>query len=150
MDIAYIKTPIGVIEIVGDGESITKLDLFEDKTYFENENLPQYILNCKKQLLQYFSGKRKTFDLKLKPKGTEFQLKVWNELLKIPYGETVSYSDIAKNIGKPKASRAVGNAVNKNPIFIIIPCHRVIGKSGSLVGFAYGLDKKEYLLNLEK
>ena len=150
MDIAYIKTPIGVIEIVGDGESITKLDLFEDKAYFENENLPQYILNCKKQLLQYFSGKRKTFDLKLKPKGTEFQLKVWNELLKIPYGETVSYSDIAKNIGKPKASRAVGNAVNKNPIFIIIPCHRVIGKSGSLVGFAYGLDKKEYLLNLEK
>ena len=150
MDIAYIKTPIGVIEIVGDGESITKLDLFEDKTYFENKNLPQYILNCKKQLLQYFSGKRKTFDLKLKPKGTEFQLKVWNELLKIPYGETVSYSDIAKNIGKPKASRAVGNAVNKNPIFIIIPCHRVIGKSGSLVGFAYGLDKKEYLLNLEK
>lgn len=150
MDIAYIKTPIGVIEIIGDGESITKLDLFEDKTYFENENLPQYILDCKKQLLQYFSGKRKTFDLKLKPKGTEFQLKVWNELLKIPYGETVSYSDIAKNIGKPKASRAVGNAVNKNPIFIIIPCHRVIGKSGSLVGFAYGLDKKEYLLNLEK
>lgn len=150
MDIAYIKTPIGVIEIIGDGESITKLDLFEDKTYFENKNLPQYILNCKKQLLKYFSGKRKTFDLKLKPKGTEFQLKVWNELLKIPYGETVSYSDIAKNIGKPKASRAVGNAVNKNPIFIIIPCHRVIGKSGSLVGFAYGLDKKEYLLNLEK
>ena len=150
MDIAYIKTPIGVIEIIGDGESITKLDLFEDKTYFENENLPQYILDCKKQLLQYFSGKRKTFDLKLKPKGTEFQLKVWNELLKIPYGETVSYSDIAKNIGKPKASRAVGNAVNKNPIFIIIPCHRVIGKSGSLVGFAYGIDKKEYLLNLEK
>ena len=150
MDIAYIKTPIGVIEFVGDGESITKLDLFEDKTYFENENLPQYILNCKKRLLQYFSGKRKTFDLKLKPKGTDFQLKVWNELLKIPYGETVSYSDIAKNIGKPKASRAVGSAVNKNPIFIIIPCHRVIGKNGSLVGFAYGLDKKEYLLNLEK
>src|SRR5699024_8750818 len=114
--------------------------------YIEIES-PDYINECKKQLLEYFNGERKVFDLKLNPKGTEFQKKIWNELIKIPYGETKSYSEIAKNIGNPKACRAVGNANNKNPIGICIPCHRVIGKNGSLTGYAGGIDKKEYLLN---
>ncbi len=147
MDIGYFKSPIGYIYIEGEKGYITKIQLCDE--YIEIESL-DYINECKKQLLEYFDGKRKVFDLKLNPKGTEFQKKVWNELIKIPYGETKSYSEIAKNIGKPKACRAVGNANNKNPIVICIPCHRVIGKNGSLTGYACGIDKKEYLLNIEK
>ncbi len=103
----------------------------------------------KAQLLEYFQGQRKTFDLPLMPDGTAFQKQVWTELLKIPYGETRTYSDIAIAIGRPNASRAVGNAINKNPIAIIIPCHRVIGKDGNLRGYAGGLELKEMLLRLE-
>lgn len=101
------------------------------------------------EIKEYLEGKRKTFDVPLAPKGTAFQQKVWNALRTIPYGETRSYSEIAEMIGNPKACRAVGMANNKNPIIIMIPCHRVIGKNGSLVGYACGLEKKEYLLNLE-
>lgn len=100
--------------------------------------------------MEYFNGQRKSFDLPLNPKGTEFQKKVWNALLNIPYGSTCSYKDIAVNIGNEKACRAVGGANNKNPIFIIIPCHRVIGKNGSLVGYGGGLDIKLKLLELEQ
>ena len=99
---------------------------------------------------EYFSGERKKFDLPLYFEGTEFQKSVWNELRKIPYGTTVSYKDIAEGINNEKAVRAVGNANNKNKIMIIVPCHRVIGKNGKLVGFAGGLDKKEFLLEHEK
>lgn len=102
-----------------------------------------------KELDEYFEGKRKTFDIELAPEGTDFQKKVWSELLKIPYGETCTYKDIATAIGNPNASRAVGGANNKNPIPIIVPCHRVIGANKSLVGYAYGLEVKKYLLNLE-
>ncbi|MDR2964184.1 MAG: methylated-DNA--[protein]-cysteine S-methyltransferase [Treponema sp.] len=101
------------------------------------------------QLDEYFSKKRKTFNLPLSLNGTEFQLKVWNTLQKIPYGETCSYGELAKMIGNPKASRAVGMANNKNPVVIIIPCHRVIGADGSLTGYAGGLDIKKILLGLE-
>ena len=103
-----------------------------------------------KQFDEYFSGKRKTFDLPLNPKGSEFQKKVWKELKKIPYGETRTYKEIAAAIGNPDAARAVGNANNKNPIAIIIPCHRVIGSNRRLIGYAGGIDKKEILLKLEK
>ena len=101
------------------------------------------------QLSEYFSGKRKTFNLPLLLKGTDFQKQVWQALLKIPFGETRSYKQIAETIGNPKAVRAVGMANNKNPFLIIVPCHRVIGANGKLVGYAVGLDKKEYLLRLE-
>ncbi|MDE5778407.1 MAG: methylated-DNA--[protein]-cysteine S-methyltransferase [Lachnospiraceae bacterium] len=101
------------------------------------------------EIKEYLEGKRKTFDIPLAPNGTAFQQKVWNALLTIPYGETRTYSEIAEMIGNPKACRAVGMANNKNPIIIMIPCHRVIGKNGSLVGYACGLETKEYLLNLE-
>lgn len=105
---------------------------------------------CAAQLREYFDGKRKIFDLPLKPEGTEFQLKDWNALREIPYGETRSYKDIAFAIGNPKACRAVGTANHNNPISIIIPCHRVIGSDGSLTGYGGGLDKKTYLLELEQ
>ena len=108
------------------------------------------IKNTKQQLDEYFAGKRKKFDIPIKLEGTDFQIKVWKELLKIPYGETCSYLDIAKRIGNPKASRAVGMANNKNKIIIIVPCHRVIGSNKKLVGYACGLDVKEKLLELEK
>ena len=101
------------------------------------------------QLSEYLKGKRKTFDLPFKMRGTQFQLQVWNALLDIPYGETRSYKQIAEAIGNPKAVRAVGMANNRNPLLIIVPCHRIIGKNGSLVGYAGGLDKKEFLLRLE-
>lgn len=110
----------------------------------------ELIKNTKQQLDEYFAGKRKKFDIPIKLEGTDFQMKVWKELLKIPYGETCSYLDIAKRIGNPKASRAVGMANNKNKIIIIVPCHRVIGSNKKLVGYACGLDVKEKLLELEK
>ena len=106
--------------------------------------------DIQKQLTEYEKGSRKVFDLPLHLKGTEFQLKVWNALLEIPYGETRSYQQIAQRIGQPKALRAVGGACNRNPIGIIVPCHRVIGKNGKLTGYAGGLFYKELLLNHEK
>ena len=102
------------------------------------------------QLNEYFTGKRKDFDLPLAPSGTHFQQKVWAQLQKIPYGQTRSYKDIAQSVGSPKGFRAVGMANNKNPIAIVIPCHRVIGADGSLVGYGGGLDMKQSLLDLEK
>ena len=102
------------------------------------------------QLSEYLKGKRKTFDLPFKMRGTLFQEQVWNALLDIPYGETRSYKQIAEAIGNPKAVRAVGMANNRNPLLIIVPCHRVIGKNGSLVGYGEGLEMKEFLLRLEK
>ena len=108
------------------------------------------IKKANKQLQEYFSGKRKIFDLPLAPTGTEFQQKVWSSLRKIPYGTTNSYKEIAESIGNIKASRAVGMANNKNPILILIPCHRVIGTNGKLVGYAGGIDVKEKLLKIEK
>lgn len=107
------------------------------------------ILNTKNQLSEYFQGKRKIFDLPLVIQGTDFQIQVWNELLKIPYAQTISYGEQAKKIGDKNKARAVGMANGQNPIPIIIPCHRVIGSNGHLVGFGGGLDKKEYLLKLE-
>lgn len=103
-----------------------------------------------KQVEEYFNGKRKSFELPVNPQGTEFQKRVWRELQKIPYGQTRTYKDIAIKIEKPNASRAIGNANNKNPIAIVIPCHRVIGSNNKLVGYAGGIDKKIKLLELEK
>ena len=107
------------------------------------------LLEAERQLREYFDGKRTKFSLPLDLQGTEFQTKVWESLLGIPFGKTLSYSEIARRIGKPKASRAVGAAVGRNPIAIIVPCHRIIGASGQLTGFAGGLEIKEKLLKLE-
>ena len=120
----------------------------DKKSYMLKET--DLINNTRKQLDEYFAGNRKQFDIPIKLDGTDFQIKVWKELLKIPYGETCSYLDIAKCIGNPKASRAVGMANNKNKIIIIVPCHRVIGSNKKLVGYACGLDVKEKLLELER
>ena len=108
-----------------------------------------FIPETKRQLDEYFAGRRRKFDLPLDLRGTEFQRRVWAQLCRIPYGETRSYQDIAAALGNAKASRAVGMANNRNPVVIVVPCHRVVGKGGSLVGYAGGLDRKEFLLKLE-
>ena len=117
----------------------------------QNKSMPSLLQReVDKQMREYFEGKRKAFDLPLRPDGTDFQKKVWNALLEIPFGETRSYQDIANAVGSPKACRAVGMANHQNPIIIVIPCHRVIGKNGKLVGYGGGLSMKEKLLLLEK
>lgn len=148
----YIDSPIGKLLLRGrDG-------IVEELHFPKSSKKPTIDLGTKdetsfgeviQQLNEYFQGKRKNFDLQISPSGTPFQEKVWQELQNIPYGQAVSYSFIAEKIGNPKGSRAVGMANNKNPIPIIIPCHRVIGKDGSLTGFGGGLDTKRFLLDLE-
>lgn len=145
--IYYYDTLIGKLGIVGDDSFIYEISFFkEDYPIKENE----LIKKCYKQIEEYFHGQRKDFDVPLYIEGTDFQKKVWQELLHIPYGQTKSYQDIARSIHNEKAVRAVGHANNQNKIPIIIPCHRVIGKNGKLVGYAGGLDIKEKLLELEK
>ncbi|MCC3669823.1 methylated-DNA--[protein]-cysteine S-methyltransferase [Terrisporobacter mayombei] len=148
-NIFFYETEIGIIGIRENNKSIT--DIFFSKVD-TNDNIEEtdLIKECFKQLKEYFEGNRMKFDLPLYARGTEFQKKVWNELLNIPYGETKSYKDIAVAIGNEKACRAIGMANNKNPIPIIIPCHRVIGSNGKLVGYAGGVNVKEKLLNIEK
>ncbi|WP_123052926.1 methylated-DNA--[protein]-cysteine S-methyltransferase [Clostridium sp. JN-1] len=150
LNIFYYDTPIGKIGIAENGTHITHLSfnefIAEDINIIETPLIKKAIL----ELNEYFTKKRKIFDLPLAPEGTEFQKKVWSELCKIPYGTTCSYKDIARAIGNEKACRAVGMANNKNPIAIFIPCHRVIGSNGKLVGYAGGLDTKKKLLNIEK
>ena len=139
---------IGDIFISADENFLLSVQ-FVNHNFIENKE-NKIIRQTIKQFDEYFRGKRKKFELPLNPKGTEFQKKVWLQLMNIPYGKTATYKDIATLIGNTNASRAVGNANNKNPIAIIIPCHRVIGSNNKLTGYAGGLDKKEKLLNLEK
>ena len=147
----YYDTKIGRIEIEENGEAITKIDYIQkDIEEAIDGKETELLKKAIKQLNEYFEGKRSIFDLPLAPEGTEFQNKVWNALREIPFGETKSYGEIARIIGNEKASRAVGMANNKNPIMIVIPCHRVIGANGKLAGYAGGLEVKEMLLNLEK
>ena len=142
------KSPIGMLYILEEDKKIVAINYNKkEKNTIEKET--ELLKRTIQELEEYFEGKRKKFDVPLNPKGTEFMKKVWDELLKIPYGKITTYGEIAKNIGNPKASRAVGLANHNNPIPIIIPCHRVIGKNKKLIGYALGLDKKEYLLNLE-
>lgn len=147
MEYGYYKSPIGHIKIEAEDNHIIALDFVEN---IGEEKISEIIVQCKNQLEEYFLGKRKDFDLEIKfLKGTEFQIKVWEALRSIPYGKTVSYKWIAEKIGNPKAVRAVGGANNRNPIAIIVPCHRVIGSNGKMVGYAGGVEKKEYLLKIE-
>lgn len=153
--IKYVDFKLGKIGIVEENGKIVKIVII-NKNDENNKNVDDFIekdtkllVKAKNELEEYFEGKRKEFDLPLKQEGTEFQKKVWNALSKIPYGEKRTYKEIAKMIGNEKASRAVGMANNKNNIPIIIPCHRVVGSNGKLVGYVLGLDMKQYLLNLE-
>ena len=143
----YYKSPIGVLEIELKNDIVLGLKVVESCDNVSE--VTGYFAQVAKQLDEYFAGKRTKFELNISPKGTAFQKKVWAELLKIPYGKTKSYQEIAEAVGKPKAQRAVGSACNKNPILLIIPCHRVVSKSGKLTGFACGIDRKEQLLKLE-
>ena len=143
----HYKSPIGVLEIKLDNGTVIGLKVIESCSKISERT--GYFAVVIKQLDEYFAGKRTKFELNISPKGTEFQKKVWAELLKIPYGKTKSYQEIAEAIGKPNAQRAVGSACNKNPILLIIPCHRVVSKTGKLTGFACGIDRKEQLLKLE-
>jgi methylated-DNA-[protein]-cysteine S-methyltransferase len=148
--IAYYS-PIGTIEITGTDEQIFYINTIEGESKFSSETSLNQLKKCKLQLEEYFSGKRNFFELNInEDAGTDFQRKVWTELRKIPYAETVSYGEIARRIENPKASRAVGLANNKNPNWIITPCHRVIGANGKMVGFGGGIWRKEFLLALEK
>ncbi len=149
----HLDTPIGELLLAGDENGLTMIGFSEGSMRRDPE--ADWIYNEKpfveaaKQLTEYFAGERKTFDLPLQLHGTEFQMQVLDELQRIPYGETTSYGDIANRIGRPKAVRAVGAANGRNPIPIIVPCHRVIGSSGDLTGFGGGLDTKSALLRLE-
>jgi methylated-DNA-[protein]-cysteine S-methyltransferase len=147
----YYEFPTGKLGITEDGKGLSGV-------FFCNEKKPDdfsisetpLIKKTAMQLYEYFDGKRKTFDLPLSLKGTDFQMAVWEALRSIPFGLTSSYKDVAAKAGNPKACRAVGSAANKNPIVIIIPCHRMLGQDGSLTGYAGGLSMKEFLLKLEK
>lgn len=145
---SLLESPIGWISIEANDSAITRIE-FLDAEALPKPNEGDLTEQARTQLAQYFAGERHQFDLPLAPAGTEFQQHCWQALLNIPYGETRSYADQANAIAKPKAVRAVGSANGANPISIVVPCHRVIGKSGRLTGYAGGLDKKEWLLALE-
>lgn len=148
MEEAFIKTPLGIAKVEGTVSglhSVTVLNSDEPITQI----IPEILEDAIYQLNEYFEGKRTRFDLDLNPKGTEFQQRVWKGLLEIPFGKTVSYLEISKTIGDVKAIRAVAAANGKNPLWIIVPCHRVIGSDGSLTGYAGGLSRKKWLLEHE-
>lgn len=144
----YYNSPLGQIELTGTKEGIISLMFREDEE--QAKDVPVVLAECYQQIDEYFQGKRHSFSFKYVLNGTEFQNKVWAELAKIPYGETVSYKNIAEAIGNVKAIRAVGNANGKNTLNIVVPCHRVIGANGSLTGYGGGLWRKEWLINHEQ
>ena len=148
MNIGYYDSPVGMLEIAEEHNAIKYIKYMNSNADKET-NYTDYIRKIIAQLEEYFCGGRKVFDLKLNPEGTDFQSDVWKELLKIPFGKNKTYQQIADDIGDPGAARAVGNANNKNPIAIVIPCHRVVGASGNLTGYAGGLSKKDWLLKHE-
>jgi len=145
--LTYFKCPLGIAKIVGDAISISEISILDEGevSNFVPKELEQAVI----QLQEYFEGKRTHFDLKINPKGTDFQRSVWYELLNIPFGKTLSYMELSKKVGDVKAIRAVAAASGKNPLWIVIPCHRVIGADGSLTGYAGGLGRKKWLLDLE-
>lgn len=147
-DITFYKTPIGTAKIIGNDDGIISVSVIDEKIS-PTSNTPKSLKDCVHQLDEYFQKKRTSFDLKLNPQGTDFQQNVWNELQRIPYGKTTSYLDQSKKMGNVKAIRAIASANGKNPIWIIIPCHRVIGSDGSLTGYAGGLWRKKWLLEHE-
>lgn len=147
METAYLKTPIGYAEFKGDKDGLSSVTVFDDEKPIGI--IPEVLEDAIYQFTEYFEGKREVFDLKLHPQGTDFQKRVWNALLEIPYGKTTSYLSLSKILGDVKAIRAVAAANGKNPLWIVIPCHRVIGSNGDLTGYAGGLHRKKWLLDHE-
>ena len=143
-----LKTPLGICEITGDEHGVSKIEIL-DKEDFHQEDIPKELEAAVDQLKSYFSGELKDFTFKMNPSGTEFQKQVWQALNKIPYGQTRSYLELSKELGNEKAIRAVAAANGKNPLWIVTPCHRVIGSDGSLTGYAGGLWRKKWLLDFE-
>ncbi|MDB4511884.1 methylated-DNA--[protein]-cysteine S-methyltransferase [Arenicella sp.] len=144
--IDHIQTPIGAMEIVANDNAVLSIHFVARTSNVKSNALT---ILAKTQLRQYFESKLEQFDLPLQPAGTEFQQTVWRALTSIPFGQTAAYADIAKLIHKPKAVRAVGNANGKNPMTIVIPCHRIIGSDGTLTGYASGVERKAWLLKHE-
>ncbi|PGM55860.1 methylated-DNA--[protein]-cysteine S-methyltransferase [Bacillus sp. AFS053548] len=150
LDTAYIDTPLGTLRIVGNEKGVAYIDFVKEENDEIQKIVPPSLKDAGNELVEYFSGSRKEFSIQSIAKGTPFQESVWRELVKIKYGETASYADIATRIGNPKAVRAVANANARNPLSIIVPCHRIIGSNGKLTGYAGGLWRKEWLLNREQ
>lgn len=148
----YYHSPLGLIRIVGTDDYISTVSFYDASEKHESRKkpMPPLLINCIEQLIQYFNGERRIFDLPIHQEGTPFQQSVWSELVQIPYARTISYLDLARRTGDTKATRAVANANGKNDIAIIVPCHRVIGSKGDLVGYAGGMHRKKWLLDHEK
>lgn len=151
--VRYTDTPLGKVTLTSDGEALVGLAFEEERHPRDRSGAVEVgdpiLIDADRQLQEYFGKWRKSFDLPLRPEGTAFQREVWRLLGEIPYGETIAYSELARRLGKEKAVRAVGMANGRNPIGVVIPCHRVIGADGSLTGYGGGLWRKEYLLELE-
>ncbi len=147
----YYSSPVGLLKISGNEHFISEVSFFDkaEKPANKNKNMPQMVINCIEQLIQYFQGERRVFELPIHQPGTPFQQTVWSELMTIPYGKTISYLDLARKTGDLKATRAVANANGKNNVAIIVPCHRVIGSNRELVGYGGGLWRKKWLLEHE-
>lgn len=148
METIYINSPLGITKICGDINGITEISVGYEESI--SNKIPKIFHKAVQELNEYFDGNRHEFTFKLNPKGTDFQHKVWQELLKIPFGKTISYLELSKKLGDVKAIRAVASANGKNPLWIVVPCHRVIGSDGSLTGYAGGLWRKQWLLEHEK
>lgn len=148
METCIIKSPLGFTKIVGDGDGISSVTVLNSEEKI-TDIIPVELEDCVIQLNEYFEGTRKQFNLILNPQGTDFQQKIWKLLEEIPYNKTISYLQLSKQLGDVKAIRAVANANGKNPIWIIIPCHRVIGSNGSLTGYAGGIHRKKWLIEHE-
>jgi methylated-DNA-[protein]-cysteine S-methyltransferase len=149
-DHVFAETPLGAIRISGTAEFIVEVSFVEDRPPIKSETAFDLITECRDQLLAYFDGKRTKFEIPLHQSGTDFQMKVWNELSRISFGQTISYLDLAKKLNDPKVIRAAASANGRNQFAIIVPCHRVIGSSGKLVGYAGGLWRKRWLLEHEQ
>lgn len=147
MQTVFINTPLGTAKIKGDENGVSVISILQEGEI--TKVIPVELKDAVKQLQEYFDGKRTSFNFPINPKGTDFQQKVWKALLEIPYGKTTSYMDLSKKLGDVKAIRAVASANGKNPLWIVVPCHRVIGSDGSLTGYAGGLWRKKWLLEHE-
>jgi methylated-DNA-[protein]-cysteine S-methyltransferase len=147
METACIETPLGIATIIGDENGISVISVSEEGEV--SIIIPSVLQKAVAQLNDYFEGKRTDFSFKINPSGTEFQQKVWKGLLEIPFGKTMSYLELSKKLGDAKAIRAVASANGKNPLWVVVPCHRVIGTDGSLTGYAGGLWRKKWLLEHE-
>lgn len=148
MESAFIHTPLGIAKLEGDENGVSSITVI-DGDIPPSDVIPEVLDDAVYQLQEYFEGKRQAFSLTLNPEGTDFQKKVWDALLQIPFGKTISYLQLSKTLGDPKAIRAVASANGKNPLWIVIPCHRVIGSDGSLTGYAGGIHRKKWLLTHE-